>query len=498
MTESLRNDEGGVRQRLRRLPSVDALLQTQLGRQLVAEYRAEATVERLRAVLEDARRDILAGEDCPSQEAILGRAAESLASWVAPTLVPVINATGVIIHTNLGRAPLSRAAREAMEAVATGYSNLEYDLAAGTRGSRHLHAESLLCQLTGAEAALVVNNNAASVLLMLAALGRAREVIISRGQLVEIGGGFRIPEVMHQSGAHLVEVGTTNRTYLHDYEAAIGETTVALMQVHRSNFALTGFTHEPSLQDLASLAHEHGLLMFDDLGSGALLDTSEFGLAREPTIQDSIAGGSDLVCASGDKLLGGPQAGIILGRRELIERLKRFPLLRALRVDKTTLASLEATLRAYLTGRAAAEIPVWQMIAAPLEELEARASGWAGELRRDGIETMVVVAESTVGGGSLPGQTLPTRALALRVPSANGLAARLRASTPPVIVRINEGLVLLDPRTVLPTLREAPEQEQRLLVALREALTAETLPVGDSSTGLPTRTVCSSQEASSE
>jgi len=420
----------------------------------------------------------------------------SLATWVAPTLVPVINATGVIIHTSLGRAPLSRSACEAMEAVAAGYSNLEYDLAAGTRGFRYLHAESLLCRLTGAEAALVVNNNAASLLLMLAALGRTREVIISRGQLVEIGGGFRIPEVMRQSGVHLIEVGTTNRTYLRDYEAAIGETTVALMRVHRSNFALTGFTHEPSLENLASLAHEHGILVFDDLGSGALLDTSAFGLAREPTMQDSLAGGSDLVCASGDKLLGGPQAGLILGRRELIEMLKRYPLLRALRVDKTTLSALETTLRAYIIGQAVEEIPVWQMIAAPLEELESRASGWAWELGRDGIEAMVVATESTVGGGSLPGQTLPTWALAIRVPSPNGLAARLRANTPRIIARINEDLVILDPRTVLPTIRDAPGREEGLLAAIREAVAAEILPEEDSCPDSTTRTACSNQVAS--
>jgi L-seryl-tRNA(Ser) seleniumtransferase len=365
-----------------------------------------------------------------------------------------------------------------METAAVGYSNLEYDVPTGRRGSRYLHAESLLCQLTGAEAALVVNNNAAAVLLSLAALTRAREVVISRGQLVEIGGGFRIPEVMRQSGAHLVEVGTTNRTYLRDYETAVGERTAAFMRVHRSNFTLTGFVHEPDPADLADAAHKHGLLMFDDLGSGALLDTSVYGLGQEPTLRDSIADGSDVVCASGDKLLGGPQAGIILGRRELIERLKRFPLLRALRVDKTTLAALEATLRAYLTGRAVEEIPVWQMIAASLEELEARAIQWAGELKKDGIEAMVVAAESAVGGGSLPGQVLPTRALALRVPSPNGLAARLRTSTPPIIARIREDLVLLDPRTMLPAFRDAPELEQRLLGALRQAMAAEAMPSG--------------------
>ncbi len=460
-----------MREKLRHLPSVDSLLQTQAVRHLVAEYGHETTVEGLRAALEAARQTILADGESPSQEAILAQAARLFGMRLGPTLRPVINATGVIIHTNLGRAPLSKAAREAMEAVAASYSNLEYNLGAGRRGSRYLHAESLLCQLTGAEGALVVNNNAAAVLLMLAALAHGREVIISRGQLVEIGGGFRIPEVMRQSGARLVEVGTTNRTYLRDYEAAIGEGTVAIMRAHRSNFSLTGFVHEPSLEKLAALAHERGLLMFDDLGSGALLDTSSFGLAHEPMMQESIRAGVDLVCASGDKLLGGPQAGIIVGRRELIERLKHFPLARALRVDKTTLAALQATLRSYLTGRAVEDIPVWRMIAAPVEELEAWANRWAGELGKHGIEAMVMEAQSAVGGGSLPGQTLPTKALALCAPSADALAARLRASTPPVIVRIREGLVLLDPRTMLPALGDEPEREEQLLQVLREALT---------------------------
>ena len=467
-----------MREKLRHLPSVASLLQTQAARHLVAEYGHEATVDGLRAALEDVRQTILAGGEPPSQEMILAQAVRSLAAYLSPTLELVINATGVIIHTNLGRAPLSQAAREAMEAVAVGYSNLEYDLEAGRRGSRYLHAESLLCQLTGAEGALVVNNNAAAVLLILTALAQGREVIISRGQLVEIGGGFRIPEVMLQSGARLVEVGTTNRTYPRDYEAALGERTAAIMRAHRSNFSLTGFVHEPSLEELAALAHKHGLLMFDDLGSGALLDTSSFGLAHEPMMQESVSAGADLVCASGDKLLGGPQAGIILGRRELIERLKHFPLARALRVDKTTLATLQATLQAYLTGRAVEEIPVWRMIAVPLEELEARASHWASELGKHGIEAAVVEAQSAVGGGSLPGETLPTKALALRVPSAYALAARLRAGTPPVIARIQEGLVLLDPRTVLGALGDGPGQEEQLLRALREALAAESPLVG--------------------
>jgi len=462
-----------MQDRLRRLPSVDRLLQTPIAQQLVAQYGHEATVYQLRAVLEDGRQSILGGAESVCEEAILAQTAQSLGVRLGPSLRPVINATGVIIHTNLGRVPLSQAAREAMDAVAAGYSNLEYNLQVGRRGTRYLHAESLLCQLTGAEAALVVNNNAGAVLLMLAALAQGREVIISRGQLVEIGGGFRIPEVMRQSGAHLVEVGTTNRTYLHDYEAAIGEGTVAIMRAHRSNFCLTGFVHEPLLEELAALAHERGLLLFDDLGSGALLDTSSFGLAHEPMMQESVGAGVDLVSASGDKLLGGPQAGILVGRRELIERLRHFPLTRALRVDKITLAALQATLHAYVTGRACEEIPVWQMIAAPVEELEALAVRGLGALRQEGIEAAVVETQSAVGGGSLPGQTLPTRALALRAPSADRLAARLRTGTPPVVARIQEDLVLLDLRTILPALAEGSEPEEELVRALRQALTVE-------------------------
>jgi len=461
--------ETDVRGRLRRLPSVDHLLQTRVAQHLVAEYGHDATVEALREVLEAVRRAILEGEELTSEAVILDRAGRSLAVHLRPSLYPVINATGVIIHTNLGRAPLCHSARRAMDAVAAGYSNLEYELDGGRRGSRYSHAESLLCQLTGAEGALVVNNNAGAVLLILASLARDREVIISRGQLVEIGGGFRIPEVMRQSGARLVEVGTTNRTYARDYEAAIGEETAAIMRAHRSNFTLAGFVYEPSLDQLVALAHRHGLFMFDDLGSGALLDTSAFGLVHEPMMQESVEAGVDLVCASGDKLLGGPQAGIILGRRELIEQLMGFPLTRALRVDKTTLAGLQATLQAYLTGRAVEEIPVWQMIAMPLEELISAANRWADDLRGHGIEAMAVEARSAVGGGSLPGQTLPTRALALRALSADALAARLRAGTPPIVARIQEGLVLLDPRTVLPVLSGDPEQEERFLRALRQA-----------------------------
>ncbi|HAL61776.1 MAG TPA: L-seryl-tRNA(Sec) selenium transferase, partial [Chloroflexi bacterium] len=337
-----------IQEELRKLPSVDALLKRGGLEQLAAESGRRVVVAAIRETLEEARREVSAGQPCPDLPTFVERVIDSVSLALRPTLRPVINATGVILHTNLGRAPLSDEARRAMEEVARGYSNLEYDLEAGERGSRYLHAEDLLSRLTGAEASLVVNNNAAALLLILTALARGKEVIISRSQLVEIGGGFRIPEVMAQSGAKLVEVGTTNRTYKRDYAQAIGEETAALLRVHHSNFRIVGFTHEVHLEELVELAREHNLLVFDDLGSGALLDTAAFGLTHEPTAQESIARGADLVCFSGDKLLGGPQGGVIIGRRELIACLREHPLTRAARVDKTTLAGLQATLLHYL------------------------------------------------------------------------------------------------------------------------------------------------------
>jgi L-seryl-tRNA(Ser) seleniumtransferase len=447
---------------LRKLPSVDRLLQEAPVAELAARWGHDLTVEAAREALDAARQAILGGEACPPDNALARDASDRLAARLRPTLRPAINATGVVVHTNLGRAPLSAEARAAMDAVARGYSNLEYDLVAGQRGSRYVHAEELLCRLTGAEAALVVNNNAAAVLLILMCFARDREVILSRGQLVEIGGGFRIPDVMRQSGATLVEVGTTNRTYVRDYEAALTGRTVALMRVHRSNFRLLGFIHEPSLAEMVELAEARGLLLFDDLGSGTLLDTAAYGLAHEPTLQESVAAGASLVSCSGDKLLGGPQAGLILGQADLIARLKKFPLTRALRVDKTTLAGLQATLRHYLLGEAADKVPVWRMIGQDEATLNRRARLWVRKLKGLGVSAEVLPGQSTVGGGSLPGETLPTRLVALTVDSPDALAARLRAGEPPVIARIEADHVVLDPRTVL------PEQEATLLRLLAE------------------------------
>lgn len=445
---------------LRGLPSVDRLLRAPGADETAAAFGRPQFTDALRAVLDETRAELLAGPnpaaDIPPDFELVGAARERLEAMVVPTLRPVINATGIIIHTNLGRAPLSAAALTAVTEAAAGYSTLEYDLEHGRRGSRAVHAEHLLARLTGAEAALVVNNNAAAVLLMLSALCREREVIISRSQLVEIGGGFRIPDVMAQSGAQLVEVGTTNRTHLGDYADAITPDTVAILVVHYSNYKIIGFTEQPPLAELAALAHERGLMLLFDQGSGALRDVAAYGLEPEPTVLDGLRAGSDVVAFSGDKLLGGPQAGILAGRADLIERAKHHPLARAVRADKLALAALAATLTQYATGREA-EIPVWRMIARPLDDVAAEAETWAARLRANGIDAATAADESFVGGGSLPGESLPTRVVVIN-PGATGaddLAARLRAEPTPVIGRIRDGRLLLDPRTVLPGQAEA-------------------------------------------
>ena len=438
---------------LRDLPSVDRLLHAPGADELVAAFGRSPATDALRAMVDEARANLLAGGngDIPPDYELVAAAHEHLTTLLAPTLRPVINATGIIIHTNLGRAPLSPEALAAVAEAAAGYATLEYDLDRGRRGSRALHAERLLTRLTGAEAALVVNNNAAAVLLMLAALCREREVIISRGQLVEIGGGFRIPDVLAQSGARLVEVGTTNRTRVGDYEQAITPDTVAILIVHHSNYKIIGFSEEPQTAELAALARARGLMLLHDQGSGALRDTTAWGLEPEPTVLDGLRAGCDVVAFSGDKLLGGPQAGILVGRADLIGRAKSHPLARAVRADKLALAALSATLRPYLTGHADA-IPVWRMIARPLDDIAAEAEAWAERLRAAGIDATTAPDVSFVGGGSLPGESLPTRVVVIDPgrASAADLAARLRAAPTPVIGRIHDGRLRLDPRTVLP------------------------------------------------
>jgi L-seryl-tRNA(Ser) seleniumtransferase len=444
------NDPAPAQDPRRGLPSVERLLASPRLQEAVADHGRALATEVAREVLADARAGIVAGGHLPEAGELACEAARRLAALGRGTLYPVINATGVIIHTNLGRAPLSAAARRASESVTAGYSNLEYDLAAGERGSRYIHAERLLCRLTGSEGALVVNNNAGALFLALSALAQGREVVISRGQLVEIGGGFRIPDVLRQSGARLVEVGTTNRTHIADYRAAANSQTALLLRVHYSNFRQLGFTADVPLAEMVALGHSLGVPVLDDLGSGSLLDTTLYGLAPEPMVQQSVAAGADLVTFSGDKLLGGPQAGLIVGREELVAQLRHHPLARALRVGKDTLAALQATLLHYLRGEAEQEVPVWRMISLPLESLSARATAWANALRDRDIPASVVQAHSTIGGGSLPGEVLPTCALALAHPSPDALTAALRTGLPPVVARILADQVILDPRTVLP------------------------------------------------
>jgi len=456
----------------RALPSVDHLLADERLRPLGAGERLVVT-EIVRQALETARAAVAEGRPPPSEDQLVESVLGLAEALFRPSLRPVINATGVIIHTNLGRAPLSEDAIAAMAAVSRGYSNLEFDLEAGERGSRFVHLEGLLRQLSGAEAAIAVNNNASALLLTLSALARDREVIVSRGQAVEIGGGFRIPEVMRQSGARLVEVGTTNRTYLRDYEAAISPETAAIMRVHASNFRIVGFTETPGIREMGRLAHaqtgarpgEHGLLLLDDLGSGCLIDTAQFGLAPEPMVQDSVAAGADLAMFSGDKLLGGPQAGIIVGRSDLVETLRRHPLARAVRMDKGSVAALTATLLHYLRGEALEKLPVWRMIAEPLAAVRRRARRWA---RAIGPTANVVDGRSMIGGGSLPEESLPTALVAVPGDGAyvSDLARRLRLGEPPVVARIDSDALLLDPRTVL------PGEEAALLRALSVALSS--------------------------
>jgi L-seryl-tRNA(Ser) seleniumtransferase len=438
----------------RDLPSIDRLLQDAR----LAHLPHELAVSAARDVLDEARSAVRNG-GWPYDLTDLPRLIEERVQQTsAPKLKAVLNASGVVIHTNLGRAPLSHAALQAAEDAALGYSNLEYDLAAGERGSRHNLVTGLLRRLTGAEDALVANNNAAALLLILSALAQGREAIISRGQLVEIGGGFRIPDVMRQSGVTLVEVGTTNRTYAADFSNAITPDTALLLRVHSSNFAQVGFVHQPTLDELVEAGSDHTLPLVDDLGSGALLDTSLFGLAREPMVQTSVAAGVALVAFSGDKLLGGPQAGIIVGRAAEIGKLRRHPLMRAIRPDKLTLAALGATLAAYVRGDAEHEVPVWRMIATPAGVLRSRAEALAAHLAGTTVET-----RSAVGGGSLPGQTQPSWAVALHADSAATLAAKLRTATPPIVARIEDERVLLDLRAIL------PEQDQLLEQAVQGA-----------------------------
>ena len=415
-------------------------------------HGADAVVRALRDGAGELRAQIGAGNGPGDAEAaarvIEALAEAALSSHARGSLRPVINATGVVIHTNLGRAPIAEAAVERVSLIARGYSNLEYDVAEGGRGARTVHAESLLTSLTGAEAAIVVNNNAAATLLILTGLAAGREVIISRGELVEIGGGFRVPDVMRQSGATLREVGTTNRTRVNDYVAAVSAATAMFLRVHPSNFRIEGFTERPALAEIVTAGHALDLTVVEDLGSGCLVDD----LAGEPSVQSSVAAGVDVVCFSGDKLLGGPQAGIIAGRKALVDRLRAHPLMRALRVDKVTLAMLEATLAEYVAGRARTTVPVQRMLHASPDEIEARAQALASKLADGGWRVAMISGASAVGGGSAPGLELPTVLLSIERDGETAAATEtwLRTLDPPVIARIDHDRVVLDLRTVLP------------------------------------------------
>ena len=442
---------------LRQLPAVSRLLQHEQLQEAIAEHGRELVVECVREVLAQLRERIKQGAaiqtDLPS---VAREVLQTVERWRTPTLRRVINATGVVLHTGLGRAVLAESARRAVAEVARGHSMLEINRDTGERGDRIDHVRELLCRLTGAEDVTVVNNNAGAVLLAVTVLAQGKEVIISRGQLVEIGGAFRMPDIIAQSGARLVEVGTTNRTRLSDYERAITSETALLLRCHPSNFRIVGFTEEVSAKELALLAHRYSLPVLDDVGSGCLVATEQFGLEHEPTLQESVQAGCDVVTCSGDKLLGGPQAGVILGRREIVQRIRRHPLHRALRVDKLTLAALEATLRLYLNPEEAVrEIPALRALAMSADELQRRARRLKQRLQAMLPAGKVAVrlreGMSAVGGGSLPGQQLPTTLVCLRPlqVDAQQLARALRWQQPAVFARIEQDEVVIDPRTLL-------------------------------------------------
>ena len=431
----------------RDLPSVNTLLQTARIRELLEQHPRRVVLDAVRRTIDAAR---ISGRAQLTEQEWASSIALAVEDASRRSLRPVINATGVVIHTNLGRAPLAEVAIRAIEEVARGFSNLEYDLASGKRGSRYTHCVELLRQLTGAEDALVVNNCAAAMVLTLNALAQKKEVLVSRGELVEIGGSFRIPDIMARSGARLVEVGTTNRTHDDDYRRAITPKTGAIVKVHRSNFAIEGFTSEVSVDKLVFIAAEHGLPVIHDLGSGLMIALDEFGLAGEPTAEIALKGGATLVLMSGDKLLGGPQAGIILGDAATIAKLRKNPLTRAMRVDKLTLSALEATLRLYLDrDRALREIPVLSMLTAHVDALQIRAESLAAELRSKNVDAAVINTEASVGGGAFPTARIESRAVALES-NAERTEAALRRGDPPVIGRIEADQLLLDLRSVLP------------------------------------------------
>jgi len=448
----------------RSLPSVDALLQSEEVAALVSDFSHDAVTMVARDVLGKARDSIKNSGEAPTTTSMISQIVERADRAWGMWPKPVVNATGVVLHTNLGRSPLSAEVAEAAAASASIYSDLEFDIGSGKRGARNAHISEILSQVSGADAGIAVNNNASGVLLTLAAVTASdptkTEVIVSRGEAVEIGGGFRVPDVMRQSGATLVEVGTTNRTYAADYEAAIKPNTAAILKVHPSNFVVEGFTHVPELADMVEVGKKHGVPVINDLGSGCLVDTRKFGLDQEPQVQDSVSAGAALTLFSGDKLLGGPQAGLIAGEQKWIDLVSKHPLARAVRIDKMTLSAIAATLVSYLKDAHEEEIPIWNMISMSESKIANRAERWQAE---SGIGT-VERARSAIGGGSLPGQTLPTTVLAIEpAGSTDQFASHLRQSPVAVIARIENDRILLDPRTVL------AEQDEAVIEAIKFA-----------------------------
>jgi len=442
------------------IPSVDSILQSPAADKLIDIAGRELAVKAIRQSLDQIRKKMRSGLPLPDINVIIEGANKFAMEWIQPSLYPVINASGIILHTNLGRAPLSNDTIKAMQAVSANYNNLEFDLLKGKRGKRSVHAEEILKKLTGVESALVVNNNAAAVLLVLTALAKNKKVVIPNSQLVEIGGGFRVPDVMRQSGAKLVPIGTTNRIHLSDYIQALEDGASLVLNAHHSNFKIIGFTTEPGLEEVAAAAHTHSVPFVYDLGSGAMIDTCSYGLAHEPTVSEAISAGADIICFSGDKLLGGPQAGIIIGRSDLMKKIKRHPLARAVRADKTCLSGISTTLIHYLKGEVEEKIPIWKMISMDKNTIHQKALGWKKSIGQGSV----IEGNSMVGGGSLPGETLPTYLLALDIPKANKFLARLRALPFPIIARIENGQTLFDPRTVL------PNQEETFLLGLKQVL----------------------------
>ena len=436
---------------LRQIPKVDELMKQPQLQQLCAAVPVQKVTEAVRQILDDLRAGILNGsiEEMPALEDLCGLVVGTANKKAEYPLKKVINATGIILHTNLGRACISERAAAAACEVAQSYSTLEYNLQAGRRGTRYSHVESLLCKLTGAESALVVNNNAAAVLLILSDMAQGGQVITSRGELVEIGGSFRVPDIMEACGAELKEVGTTNKTHLWDYDRAINEKTRALMKVHTSNYRIVGFSETPTLPELVELGHSRGLPVIEDLGSGCLVDLQQFGILGEPTVQDSVRAGVDVVSFSGDKLLGGPQAGIIVGKKAIVDKLKKHPLTRAMRVDKMTLAALEATLRSYDAGLSS-EIPTIAMLSAAPAYLQGKADQLCQLMLKAGIAAEVVATEGQVGGGSVPTQMLKSFAVAVQPAGVNldQLEINLRLGSPAIVGRINHDRFLLDVRTL--------------------------------------------------